>query len=117
MLIRTLQQHLLIQTSRDDRGHWSRVRRADAIERGVQIGATGKPFNIAGYALTMMVAQVVGLEPGDFVHTLADAHLYFNHLEQAREQLTRMPGTLPTMVLNLDVADLFASSIRAPIAI
>jgi len=70
---------------------------------------TGKPFNIASYALfTMMVAQVVGLEPGDFVHTLGDAHLYSNHLEQAREQLTREPGPLPTMVLNPDVTDLFA---------
>ena len=56
----------------------------------------GVPFNIASYALlTMMVAQVCDLEPGEFVHTLGDAHLYFNHMEQAREQLTREPCPLP----------------------
>ncbi len=61
----------------------------------------GVPFNIASYALlTMMVAQVTGLEPGDFVHTLGDAHLYLNHVDQAREQLTRRPTALPTMRLN-----------------
>jgi thymidylate synthase len=61
----------------------------------------GVPFNIASYALlTMMVAQVCDLAPGDFVHTLGDAHLYSNHLEQAREQLTRAPRPLPTMTLN-----------------
>ena len=59
------------------------------------------PFNIASYALlTMMVAQVTGLEPGDFVHTLGDAHLYSNHLEQARQQLERTPKALPVMKLN-----------------
>lgn len=69
----------------------------------------GVPFNIASYALlTMMVAQVCGLEPGDFVHTLGDAHLYSNHLEQARLQLTREPRPLPTMKLNPAVKDLFA---------
>ncbi len=69
----------------------------------------GVPFNIASYALlTMMVAQVCGLQPGDFVHTLGDAHLYSNHLEQARLQLTREPRPLPTMKLNPAVKDLFA---------
>ena len=69
----------------------------------------GVPFNIASYALlTLMVAQVTGLKAGDFVHTLGDAHLYTNHLEQAREQLTRTPQALPTMVVNSAVTDLFA---------
>lgn len=92
----------------------------------------GVPFNIASYALlTMMVAQVSGLEPGEFVHTLGDAHLYANHFDQAREQLSREPKALPTMRLNPDVKDLFAfrfedftlenyvadPSIRAPIAV
>jgi thymidylate synthase len=67
------------------------------------------PFNIASYALlTMMVAQVCGLEPGDFVWTGGDCHLYSNHLEQAREQLSREPRPLPTMRLNPAVTDLFA---------
>jgi thymidylate synthase len=69
----------------------------------------GVPFNIASYALlTCMVAQVSGLQPGDFVHTLGDAHLYLNHLDQAREQLTRHPYPLPTLHLNSSVRDLFA---------
>lgn len=60
----------------------------------------GVPFNIASYALlTKMVAQVVGLRPGDFVHTLGDAHLYLNHLEQAKEQLTRAPRSLPQVTI------------------
>jgi len=92
----------------------------------------GVPFNIASYALlTMMVAQVSGLKPGDFVHTLGDAHLYANHFEQAREQLTRTPKPLPTMWIDPGVKDLFAfrfehfrlenyvadASISAPIAV
>ncbi|MGN8022422.1 thymidylate synthase [Phyllobacterium sp. 22229] len=92
----------------------------------------GVPFNIASYALlTLMVAQVTGLQPGDFVHTLGDAHLYANHFEQARLQLSRTPGPLPVMRLNPDVKDLFAftfddfnlenyvagASIKAPIAV
>jgi thymidylate synthase len=92
----------------------------------------GVPFNIASYALlTRMVAQVPGLEPGELVHTLGDAHLYLNHLEQAREQLGRMPRELPIMRLNPTVTDLFAfryddfiiegydphPAIRAPIAV
>ena len=92
----------------------------------------GVPFNIASYALlTMMVAQVSGLQPGDFVHTLGDAHIYANHFEQARTQLTRRPKPLPFMKLNPDVKDLFSftfedftligyeadSTIKAPIAV
>lgn len=68
----------------------------------------GVPFNIASYALlTMMMAQVTGLEPGEFVHTTGDTHLYLNHLEQARLQLTREPRPLPTMQLNPDVKSLY----------
>ena len=69
----------------------------------------GVPFNIASYALLLqMVAQVTGLEPGEFVHTTGDTHLYLDHLEQARLQLTRTPRPLPRMVLNPDVKDLFS---------
>ncbi|MEM8770574.1 MAG: thymidylate synthase [Pseudomonadota bacterium] len=69
----------------------------------------GVPFNIASYALlTEMMAQVCGLEPGDFVHTLGDAHLYSNHVEQAKEQLARTPGARPSLWLNPDVSDIFA---------
>ena len=69
----------------------------------------GVPFNIASYALlTMMVAQVCGYRPGDFVWTGGDCHLYSNHVDQAREQLSRTPRTLPTMKINPEVTDLFA---------
>ena len=69
----------------------------------------GVPFNIASYALlTMMMAQATGLKPGEFIHTLGDAHLYANHLEQARTQLQREPRALPVMKINPDVNDVFA---------
>lgn len=69
----------------------------------------GVPFNIASYALlTLMLAQVCGYKPGDFVHTFGDAHLYLNHLEQADKQLAREPLPLPSMRLNPEVTDLFA---------
>lgn len=69
----------------------------------------GVPFNIASYALlTMMVAQATGLKPGEFIHTLGDAHIYSNHFEQARLQLQRQPKKLPEMRINPDVRDLFA---------
>ena len=92
----------------------------------------GVPFNIASYALfTLMVAQVCDLEPGDFIHTLGDAHLYSNHMEQAQLQLSREPRPLPKMTLNPNVKDIFAFSfadfelsgydphphIKAPVAI
>jgi thymidylate synthase len=92
----------------------------------------GVPFNIASYALlTMMMAQVLDYQPGDFVHTLGDAHLYLNHLEQAELQLSRDPFPLPQMCLNTAVTDLFAfryedfelinyqshPAIKAPIAV
>ena len=68
----------------------------------------GVPFNIASYALlTLMVAQVTGLEPGEFIHTFGDAHLYLNHLEQAREQLSRTPYPLPVMRIDPAVHDIF----------
>ncbi|MFT4525172.1 MAG: thymidylate synthase, partial [Bacteroidia bacterium] len=73
----------------------------------------GVPFNIASYALlTMMVAQVCNLEPGDFIHTFGDAHLYSNHLEQAKEQLSRTPKTLPTMKIDPSIKDIFGFNIE-----
>ena len=69
----------------------------------------GVPFNIASYSLLlMMIAQVSGLEPGEFIHTMGDAHLYSDHLEQARLQLTRAVRTRPKMTLNPEVKDLFS---------
>jgi len=71
----------------------------------------GVPFNIGSYALlTMMMAQVLGLKPGDFVHTFGDAHLYANHMDQVELQLQRSPLALPTMTINPDIDDLFAFS-------
>jgi thymidylate synthase len=68
----------------------------------------GVPFNIASYALlTMMVAHVCDLRPGEFIHTLGDAHLYLNHLDQARQQLSRVPRSLPRIALNPEVRSLF----------
>jgi len=68
----------------------------------------GVPFNIASYALlTLMIAQVTGLKPGEFIHTFGDAHLYLNHLEQANTQLAREPRALPTMRLNPEKTSLF----------
>jgi thymidylate synthase len=92
----------------------------------------GVPFNIASYALlTMMVAHVCDLEPGDFIHTFGDAHLYSNHLEQAKEQLTRTTRPLPTMKIDSSIKDIFgfkyehfeledydpAPHIKAPVAV
>jgi thymidylate synthase len=92
----------------------------------------GVPFNTASYSLlTLMIAQVCGLEPGEFIHTFGDVHLYNNHIEQAKLQLTRTPYPLPVMTLNPDVKDIFAfrfedftlqdyqshAAIKAPVAV
>jgi len=92
----------------------------------------GVPFNIASYALlTLMIAQVCGLKPGEFIHTFGDAHLYLNHLEQTKLQLSREPRKLPEMLINPEVKDIFGfeysdftlegydpyPSIKAPIAV
>ena len=125
----------IVEILKEKMNHWDQscnIGLWKTIATEAQKGMTGKPFNIASYALlTMMVAQVCDLKPGEFIHTPGDTHLYSNHMEQVKEQLTRKPGASPTMLINPEIKDLFqfrfddftlvdytaAPTIKAPIAV